>query len=83
MVWFSDSAVSFGGMYLWLTALKVLKFFTYVVPLALFLYYPFLYLIGRTNNEVYMLLPLAGILFLIPCLMFWKIGIRHYKSTGS
>ena len=80
---FTDGGREFGKYPLSIYGEGVLKFFTYIVPLALFQYYPFLYLIGRTNNAVYMLLPLVGILFLIPCLMFWKIGIRHYKSTGS
>ncbi len=80
---FTDGGREFGKYPLSIYGEGVLKFFTYIVPLALFQYYPFLYLIGRTTNIVYMLLPLVGILFLIPCLMFWRIGIRHYKSTGS
>lgn len=80
---FTDGGREFGKYPLSIYGEGVLKFFTYIVPLALFQYYPFLYLIGRTNNTVYMLLPMVGILFLIPCLMFWRVGIRHYKSTGS
>jgi ABC-2 type transport system permease protein len=30
-----------------------------------------------------MFLPLAGLLFVIPCRLFWRFGVRHYKSTGS
>lgn len=80
---FTDGGREFGKYPLSIYGEGVLKFFTYIVPLALFQYYPFLYLIGRTANIAYMFLPLVGILFLIPCLMFWRIGIRHYKSTGS
>lgn len=63
----------------------VLRFFTFVVPLAFVNYYPFMYLIGRVpkNNYFYMLSPLVAVLFLIPCCIFWKIGVSHYKSTGS
>jgi ABC-2 type transport system permease protein len=61
----------------------ILKFLTYVIPLALFQYYPFLYLIGRSHNIFYMFLPLVGMLFIIPCLLLWRVGVRHYKSTGS
>lgn len=61
----------------------VLRFFTYVVPLALVQYYPFLYITGRTDNRLYMFLPLAGMLFAVPSFLLWKIGLRHYKSTGS
>jgi ABC-2 type transport system permease protein len=62
---------------------RVLRFFTYVVPLALFQYYPFLYLIGREESQFYMLTPLLGLLFLVPCCVFWRFGVSRYKSTGS
>ncbi|MCL2003994.1 MAG: ABC-2 family transporter protein [Oscillospiraceae bacterium] len=61
----------------------VLRFLTYVVPLALFQYYPLLYLIGREESPLYMLAPLPGVLFLLPCYGFWRFGLRRYKSTGS
>jgi ABC-2 type transport system permease protein len=80
---FTDGGREFGKYPVAIYGEGVLKFLTYVVPIALFQYYPFLYLIGRTNNVWYMLAPLAGILFLIPCFIFWRIGVRHYKSTGS
>lgn len=62
---------------------KILKLLTFVVPLALFQYYPFLYLIGRTDRSGYVLLPVVGALFLIPSLLLWRFGLRHYRSTGS
>ena len=80
---FTDGGREFGKYPISIYGEGVLKFLTYVVPIALFQYYPFLYLIGRTDNVVYMFLPLVGVIFLIPCLAFWEIGIRHYKSTGS
>ncbi|GKX66767.1 ABC transporter permease [Inconstantimicrobium mannanitabidum] len=63
----------------------VLKFFTYIVPLAFVNYYPFLFLIDKCGgNEVfYMLSPLLVFLFAIPSKILWYIGVRHYKSTGS
>jgi ABC-2 type transport system permease protein len=61
----------------------ILKILTYVIPLALFQYYPFLYLIGVKRSILYMLAPLAGLLFLIPAYGFWRFGLRQYKSTGS
>ena len=80
---FTDGGREFGKYPFSIYGNEVLKFFTYIIPLALFQYYPFLYLIGREQSIIYMLLPLAGMLFLIPCYTFWRIGIRHYKSTGS
>ena len=62
---------------------EVLAFFTYVVPLALFQYYPLLYLLGMEESITYMLAPLLGLLFIIPGYGFFLFGLRRYKSTGS
>lgn len=80
---FTDGGREFGRYPLSVYGNEILKFYTYVIPLALFQYYPFLYLIGRTANPLYAVLPLVGILFLFPCYGIWRIGLRHYKSTGS
>jgi ABC-type uncharacterized transport system, permease component len=80
---FTDGGHEFGKYPLSIYGGGVLKFLTCVIPLALFQYYPFLYVIGRTDNALYRFTPFIGMLFLIPCLVFWKIGLRHYKSTGS
>jgi len=61
----------------------VLKFVTYIVPLALVQYYPFTYLVGRSDNWYFMLLPVCAMLFVIPCYAFWRFGVRHYSSAGS
>ena len=61
----------------------ILKFLTYVIPLALFQYYPLLYLLGREQSTFFMLTPLLGSLFLIPCFAFFRFGLSRYKSTGS
>jgi ABC-2 type transport system permease protein len=61
----------------------VLKFLTYVVPLALFQYYPLLALIGREDTLGNRLAPIPALLFLIPAYILWRIGLRKYKSTGS
>ena len=61
----------------------ILKFLTFVVPLTLFQYYPLLYLLGREQSVLYMLAPVISLIFLLPCYVFFRIGLRHYKSTGS
>ena len=63
----------------------VTVFFTFVIPFGCVNYLPLLYLLGRTDGPPlrYMLIPLAGSLFLLPCLLIWRIGVRHYRSTGS
>jgi ABC-2 type transport system permease protein len=79
----TDGAREYGKYPLDIYGKGVLKFCTYLVPYTLFQYYPFLYLIGRTDNWTYMLLPILGCLFLMPSLLLWRVGVRHYKSTGS
>lgn len=61
------------------------KFFTFVIPFATVNYLPLMFILDKVhgNGYLYMLTPLAGILFIIPCLLIWNFGVRHYKSTGS
>jgi ABC-2 type transport system permease protein len=61
---------------------------TCALPLALVTYYPAQRLLGR--NETGALLPVlavaalpAGVLFLLIAGGFWRLGLRHYQSTGS
>ena len=61
----------------------VKNFFTFVIPLSLFNLYPLLYLIGKSDNVWYLLLPCLTIFFTIPCLLFWRMGLKKYKSVGS
>lgn len=64
---------------------NVTRFFTFVIPFACVNYLPLLFILGKASHygQLYMLLPLAGCLFIIPCLLIWRIGVRHYRSTGS
>jgi ABC-2 type transport system permease protein len=62
---------------------NILWFLTFIIPLALFQYYPLLYLLGREQRAFFMFTPLIGLLFLLPCYFFFRIGLRRYKSTGS
>ena len=80
---FTDGGREFGKYPFSIYGSGVLKFFTYVIPLALFQYYPFLYLTGKSDNRLYMLFPVLALLFVLPCLALWRFGIRHFKSTGS
>jgi len=80
---FTDGGKQFGQYPFSIYGEGILKFFTYVIPLAVFQYYPLLYLVGMTDNRWYMLFPLLSLLFLIPCFLFWRFGLSRYKSTGS
>jgi ABC-2 type transport system permease protein len=64
------------------------RFFTYVVPLACLNYFPSLAITGMrdpldTPAWVSWASPGVGLLFLLVTLQIWKLGERHYTSTGS
>lgn len=56
--------------------------FTFIVPYASVNYYPLLYLLGKSNNILYLLSPLLVIIYLIPCILAFNLGVKHYNSTG-
>jgi len=60
-------------------------FFTFVVPFGAINYLPLRYLLGRTGGAgwVYPCIPLAGALFIIPCVWAWRYGVGKYSSSGS
>lgn len=80
---FTDGAREYGKYPIGIYGKKMLIFTTFFIPYALVQYYPLLYVLGRTDNMWYIALPLAAILFLIPCYGLWRFGVRHYKSSGS
>ena len=61
------------------------RFFTFIIPFGCINYLPLLYIVGRADgNEIlYMLSPLFGVLFIVPCIIIWRFGVKHYLSTGS
>lgn len=63
----------------------VKNFFTFVIPFATVNYLPLMFILDKIsdNNILYMITPILGILFIIPCIIIWNFGVKHYKSTGS
>jgi ABC-2 type transport system permease protein len=64
------------------------QFFTYIIPAIFLNYYPALYILGKPDPFnlppfTHFLAPMAGIGILMLSFQFWKIGIRHYQSTGT
>ncbi|MBO5055526.1 MAG: ABC-2 family transporter protein [Lachnospiraceae bacterium] len=79
---FTDGAREYGKYPVCIYGKRILQLSTFVIPYALIQYYPLLYLLDR-GKSYYILLPLIACLFIIPCLLLWKLGVRHYKSCGS
>ncbi len=79
----TDGAREYGKYPIGVYGKRMVQICTFIVPYALVQYYPFLYLLGRRTSGVYVVLPLLAILFMFPCYGLWRVGVRHYKSSGS
>ncbi len=64
------------------------RLFTYIVPLGAVTYFPAIAILGRedtlgSTRLFQYLAPLIGVAFLLVSLRIWRLGERHYRSTGS
>lgn len=80
---FTDGAREYGMYPFDIYGKRILQFCTFIIPYALVQYYPLQFIYGRTDSIFYVFIPLFAILFLIPCYILWRFGVRHYKSSGS
>jgi len=60
-------------------------FFTFIIPFATVAYLPLQYMLGKIDGIgwVYAFMPLAGVLFVLPCVGVWRFGVSRYSSAGS
>ncbi|HEX2843996.1 MAG TPA: ABC-2 family transporter protein [Candidatus Limnocylindria bacterium] len=87
------NAFTYGGVTMGQYPLAIYRswfreLFTYVIPLGCVTYLPGLAILGRpdplgTPVLAQWLAPLAGPAFLALSLAVWRLGVRHYRSTGS
>lgn len=61
---------------------------TLVLPYAFVNFYPAQYFLDKSEFLMFhpvfqYLTPIVGLILIIGAYQFWKLGIRHYKSTGS
>ena len=80
---FTDGARDHGKYPFSIYGKPVLMLLTFVIPLACFQYWPLTWILGLNSSPLCALAPTLSILFLIPSWLLWKLGLRHYKSTGS
>ncbi|NLY45849.1 MAG: ABC transporter permease [Tissierella sp.] len=64
------------------------KILIYIIPLATVNYFPAMTILGKSDllsfsKWIGWFSPLFGILFFIFSLSIWRIGVKHYTSTGS
>lgn len=79
----TDGSREFGAYPYVIYGESILRFLTYVVPLALVQYYPLLWIMDRSDSIVSALTPLLALLFILPTALIWRSGVMHYTSTGS
>ena len=85
--------LTYGGSYLISYPMSIYqewlrRFFTFVVPAIFLNYYPALYFLDKPDPFGFptfasFAAPLAGGAVFVVALLFWRFGLRHYKSTGS
>ncbi len=80
---FTDGGREYGKYLIDVYGKRMMQFATVIIPYTLVQYYPLQYLLGRTDNPLYIFMPLLAIVFVVPCYFVWKFGVRHYKSSGS
>lgn len=61
----------------------ILYFFTFIIPYGFVNYYPLLFLLGKNNNTLYSVSPLITVVYILPCIILFNLGMRKYSSTGS
>jgi ABC-2 type transport system permease protein len=65
------------------------EIFVFLIPLATINYLPAHAILGRNETTLGAPLwtqyasPLVGVAFLFLSLLVWRLGVRHYRSTGS
>jgi ABC-2 type transport system permease protein len=64
------------------------RIFLFVIPIALMLYAPVCYILGRAlpfglPGQIVFISPVVAFLFALIAGQIWRLGTRHYQSTGS
>jgi ABC-2 type transport system permease protein len=87
------SAFTYGGVTMSQYPLAIYRswfraLFTFAIPIGCVNYLPGVVILGRadplgTPPIAGWIAPLAGPVFLLLCLQVWRLGVRHYRSTGS
>ncbi|MDT8719290.1 ABC-2 family transporter protein [Clostridium sp. 19966] len=81
---FTNATLQYAQIPLPLLGRGIQSFLTFILPLGLCYYYPAMLICGSEASKWtgFMALP-GGILFFIFSLFIWKVGVRHYHSSGS
>lgn len=80
---FTDGSREFGQYPMSLFKREILIVFTFLIPLACINYYPINYILGKSDNLLYLLSPLMCIVPLVIAIWTFNRCIKHYESAGS
>ncbi|MCD7994042.1 MAG: ABC-2 family transporter protein [Clostridia bacterium] len=80
---FTDGGREFGRYPASIYGSSILKFLTFVIPLACFQYYPLLILLGKSRRFLYAAAPVSCLVFFALCCLFWRVRVNRYTSAGS
>ena len=80
---FTYGAREFGRFPISVYGENVLKLLTCVIPIALFQYYPLLYLIDQDRGSFGLIAPMLSLLFAAPSYAFYRYAFSRYQSAGS
>jgi ABC-2 type transport system permease protein len=56
---------------------------TWIIPYGFVSFYPATHLLGKDVSTLVWMAPVVAIVFLTIAYRVWRIGLRHYGSTGS
>ena len=80
---FTDGSHEFGQYPMDIFRKEVLIFFTYIIPIACVNYYPLKYILGYSNNLLYLISPLFCFAILGISILTFNKCMQHYTSSGS
>ena len=78
----TDGSKEFGKIPYGFYGDNVLKFLTYIMPLALIQYYPLRVIFQKSTEGLLLAAPLFAYLLVIPTAKLWKWARYYYRSTG-
>ncbi len=89
------NAFTYGGLQMGQFPLSIYEkwfatFFTYIIPIALTVYFPVLLILNKTQDSYYNIAKIMTsigtpfcLIYLLLSFLFFRFGISRYKSTGS
>lgn len=79
---------SFAGYPISIYPKFIQVFLLYIVPFAFVNYFPVQFLIRKEDSILYpavfmYIAPLVGVVLYVLAFLFWRWGVKHYKSSGN